>query len=68
MSEHIPDNFDLFDAHDREQGEKTEKLPTCYECDRPIDDDYCYEINGELICEACLNKNHRKWVDDYMEG
>ena len=43
-----------------------EKLPRCSECDEPIQDDYCYEINGELICEECL-QTFRKNTEDFME-
>ena len=55
------DNF--LAAEERER----EKLPRCSECDNPIQDDYYYEINGENVCEECLNDNHRKRVEDYVE-
>lgn len=44
-----------------------EKLPKCAECGEPIVDDFCYEIDGELICEHCLKDNHRHWVEEYIE-
>ena len=40
--------------------------PKCYECGEPIQQDFCYEINDEVICEQCLNENHRKMVDGYI--
>lgn len=43
-----------------------EKLPRCSECNKPIQDDYCYEINGELICEECI-QTFRKHTEDFME-
>ena len=52
------------ERHDAEQEDWLKRLPVCYECDNPIQDDECYEINGELICPDCLNNNHRKWVSD----
>lgn len=41
-------------------------LPKCAECGEPIQDDFCYEFNDEVICEQCLNDNHRKLVDDFI--
>ena len=56
-----------FHRHDAEQQEWLEKLPVCSYCDEPIQDDYLYEINDELICEECLNDNFRKNVEDYIQ-
>lgn len=56
-----------FNRYDAEQQKMLDKLPRCSECDHPIQDEYCYEINGELICDECMFQNHRKAVDDYAE-
>lgn len=56
-----------FDRWDAEQEAELEKLPVCSYCDLPIQDEYFYEINDEVICEECLNQNFRKSVDDYVE-
>lgn len=56
-----------YDAYLGEQHRRLECLPKCCECDEPITDEHCYEINGEYLCEKCLNDNHRKWVDDIVE-
>ena len=63
---YIPDNYDLFEAHEAEQERWLDMLPRCCECDEPIQDDYLYEINGEYICERCLKDNYRKSVDSVM--
>ena len=63
----IPDNYDKFIQHEQEREEQLNKLPRCSECDEKIQDDYCFEINDELICEGCMNQNHRKWVEDYVD-
>lgn len=60
-----PDVLDMFHVHDAEQQAKLGRLPRCSECDNPIQSEACYEINGELICEECLENNHKKWVEDY---
>ena len=56
-----------FHRYDAEQEKRLEKLPRCCECDNPIQTEECYEINDELICPECLNDNHRKLVEDYVE-
>ena len=63
----VPDNYDIWDAHDTAQQNALDKLPRCSECDEPIQDDFCYEINDELICDKCMRDNHRKAVEDYAE-
>lgn len=57
-----------FHTHERQLEEALNRLPKCYECGEPIQDDHCFEINGEIICEECLNDNHRKWTEDLMEN
>lgn len=54
-----------FNRWDAEQQAKLYKLPICSECNEPIQEEYCYEINGGYICECCMNE-HRKWVDDIV--
>lgn len=48
------------------QEEELERLPKRGCCNNPIQDDYCYEINDELICQECLDLFHRKPVEDYV--
>lgn len=54
------------DDYERAQARALEKLPRCSECDEPIQDDFCYEINGELICEECLQQ-YRRRTEDVMQ-
>lgn len=53
--------------YDAAQKAQEDKLPRCAYCDEPIMTDECYEINDELICPDCLDREHRKWTDDYIE-
>lgn len=55
-----------FERHDIGQARSLQRLPVCSECGEPIQDEHCFEFNDELICEQCLNQNHRKYVDDYI--
>lgn len=63
----MADPLDDFHAYDAHQQSELDRLPRCSECGEPIQTDECYEINDELICPECLDQNHRKWVDDYVE-
>ena len=60
---YIPDNYDRFGQHMAEQERQLERLPECCECGEKIQDEYCFEVNGEYICEHCMEENHRKSVD-----
>lgn len=57
------DNYDLWVQHDRRQQKQLERLPVCAYCDEPIQDDFYYEIEGEIICKHCLDENFRKTID-----
>ena len=56
-----------FEAYDRECQELLEKHPKCDKCDKYITDEEFYDIDGEYVCEECLNKLYRVYTDDYME-
>ena len=60
------DNYDAWLEHDYEQESWLEKLPKCDECGQPIQDEHCFNINGNYICEECLNERYRVCVDDIM--
>lgn len=55
------------DRHDLEEQRWLEKLPKCAYCNEPIQDDKCYLINDELVCPECLEREHEKRTDDYVE-
>lgn len=55
-----------FEAYDAMKEKRLAELPECCECGEHIQDEYCFEINGEYICEECLNDNHRKRTEDVV--
>lgn len=55
-----------FDTWDFEQTELLELLPKCKECGEYIQDDFCYEIDGNLICEECMDMCYKKFTEDYI--
>lgn len=57
---YVPDNLDRWEKHDAEQESALELLPLCSICDEHIQDEYCYQINGDVICEHCMVEYFRK--------
>lgn len=51
-----------FDRYDREQERKLEKLLQCEDpkCGKHIQDDYYFEIDGEILCEKCMIRRYRR--------
>lgn len=60
--DYVPDNYDIWEAYEDKRNKELESLPRCDYCDNVIDD-YYYEINGDIICEECLNSQFRKAVE-----
>ena len=63
----IPDVYDLWEAHERDQERQLSKRPVCGYCDQSIQDDFYFEIEGETTCESCLNKHFKKNVSDHID-
>lgn len=58
-----------FLMQDMEQARREERLPVCdnRKCRKKIYDDFCWEIDGEILCEKCMNARYRRFVEDYIE-
>lgn len=63
----MPDNYDLWSAHQSRIEKEQARLPKCCECDQPIEDDDCYEFDNDLICPQCLDDNHRRSTYEFIE-
>lgn len=59
----VPDVYDLWEAHEAEQEKALAERLVCDYCRHPIQDDHHYEINGDILCEGCMNDHFRK--EDY---
>lgn len=55
-----------FDSRDAEEAKWLESLPNCDICGKPIQDKHLYLINDEFVCQDCLERDFRKWTDDYV--
>lgn len=62
----MKDYNDFFEDYDRDQARGRAKLPVCSVCREPIQDDFLYVIDDEIICEECLRENFRKSTDDFI--
>jgi formylmethanofuran dehydrogenase subunit E len=60
------DNYDQWLAHEAKQEKLLELLPFCDYCGEVIQDDFCWKINDEIICEKCLNEHFRKRTEDFV--
>lgn len=47
-------------SDDAEQNKQLARLPVCADCDEPIQDEFAYYINGEWICENCMDAYRRE--------
>lgn len=47
------------ERYEAEQERKLQMLPKCCKCDEHIQDEFLFDIDGDLVCEDCL--------PDYME-
>ena len=48
--------LEAYTGETMEVEELVEMLPVCSECEKPIQDDFCFVINGEVICESCMEQ------------
>lgn len=62
----VPDNFDMWEAHEAEQERRLAERPVCADCGEPIQDDHFYLINGEAICPRCLEDGYRKETENFI--
>lgn len=50
------------EAYEAELARLEEQVPVCCYCNRPVADDFFYEINDEPVCAECLEQHFRKEV------
>ena len=56
-----------FHNYDAEVQAKLSKLPKCDDCADIIQDDYYYSVDGDILCESCMNDRYRHCADEYLE-
>ncbi len=62
------DVYDLWKSQDIKKERWRARLPQCEYCGEHIQDEFYFEINGEYLCEKCVNEQFRKentfWEDE----
>ena len=52
-----------FARYDREQAQAMSQLRRCDDCGKAIQDDYYFDVDGEILCERCMNRRYRQVND-----
>lgn len=60
----IPDCYDPVYQAERREAEADEKALHCENCGNAIQDDFYWDICGDLLCEKCAARMYRKNVED----
>lgn len=61
----LPDAYDMWVEHDREQNRQLESLPKCFHCGEPVQQDMAVYLEGfGYLCDDCI-KNNMTEVNDY---
>ena len=61
----VPDYNDLHRSYEAEQEKSLARCPICSYCSEPIQDDYLFDIDGELYCEECMKDLFRHSTENY---
>lgn len=58
-----------FDRYDMEMERRRARLPVCdnRKCRRQIQDDTYFEIDGDILCRACMEDRYMKYTEDFIE-
>lgn len=43
-----------------------ERRPFCEDCGNPVDWDYYWDIDGELLCDSCAKRRYRYSTEDQL--
>ena len=52
---------------DEAETEWLRTLPKCCSCGEPITGDELYDIAGDLFCQDCLDREFKKYTDQYIK-
>ena len=60
----VPDNYDLWESHDREQAKRLAQLPTCDRCGHPIQQERVVQIFSFTFCDECIEECREEVILD----
>ena len=55
--------LDNFTEWARHEAEREPAVYRCCLCDRPINNEFAYEIEGNYYCAECID-NSRTWIEE----
>lgn len=58
----IGDPLDGFAVHEKKMEILRSTFPVCECCGEPIQETYLYDIDGEFLCEYCVDRRYRREV------
>lgn len=69
MSYYSDDPAMDFLRHDREQEARLARCPQCANrrCGKLIQDEFYFEIDGEVLCEGCMQDRYMIRTDDWLK-
>ena len=64
----MSDNYSVWEYAERERERRLARLPICegYKCGKRIQDEDYYDVDGEILCEACMKRKYRKFTEDLI--
>ena len=57
------DNYSMWERNEREMERKLASRPVCEDCGNPIQDEFYFEVEGDILCEECMHDRYRKSAD-----
>ena len=57
-------DFDRWDAY---QDSLREMLPLCEHCGCYIEDEHCYVVDDEILCEDCMKERYRRRTEEFIK-
>ena len=55
------------ERHSEYMERQAKRLPVCCKCKKRIQDDTCYKVDDEVLCESCMRKDYEVWTEDLMD-
>jgi formylmethanofuran dehydrogenase subunit E len=59
----VKDNYEAWEVHEANRERALAMRPVCDQCGQHIRDDFYYYINGEIVCDECLERDYLRYVD-----
>lgn len=65
--DHYIDDLDTLYRREHERETRLNRRPKCTLCGELIQSEYCYKIGEDMLCQDCLNEEHRFNVESLID-